>query len=251
MPVKPRHALYLLPNALTTAALFSGFYGIFRAIAGDWQLAAVGVIGATILDACDGRVARWTNTESAFGIEYDSLSDAITFGVAPAIIFYQWGLYDLENFGFGAAFCYCAATALRLARFNTQTRAGDRRYFIGIPCPAAAALAVSYVATVDASGIIMPPFVTAAFCLLLAFTMVSGVRFHSFKGLHLKNRISFRSGVLFLTLGAIVLNAMANNIMQGIFVAMVLYFLSGYVLALWSFIVRRRAAAWNRGKDEG
>lgn len=247
----PRNALYLLPNALTTAALFSGFYAIFRAIAGDWQLAAVGVIGATILDACDGRVARWTNTESQFGIEYDSLSDAVAFGVAPAVIMYQWGLHEVEKIGFGAAFCYCAATTLRLARFNAQTRGGDRRYFIGIPCPAAAALAVSYVATIDAGGFAVPPLASVAFCLLLAFTMVSGVRFHSFKGLNLKSRISFRSGVLLLTLGAIVLNAMANNLMQGVLVATSLYLLSGYVLALWSFAVRRRAGTCNKSEDGG
>ena len=237
---KPRTALYLLPNAITTAALFSGFYAILQAVSGNWRTAAFGVLVAALLDACDGRVARWTNTDSVFGIEYDSLSDTVAFGVAPAVLFYQWQLSDLGNFGIAAAFCYCAATALRLARFNCQVRVVDRRYFIGMPSPAAAVAAVAYVAVVDDRQIPVPPEATAAVCLLLAFAMVGSIRFHSFKGINLRSRISFHAGVVFLIAGAIVLNAIANNILETVLVLMSAYLLSGIILSIIGFINHRR-----------
>ena len=240
---KPRNALYLLPNAFTTAALFAGFYAILQAIAGEWQLAAVGVLAAALLDACDGRVARWTNTQSVFGVEYDSLSDAVSFGVAPSIIYYQWALSDMDRIGLGVAFCFCAATALRLARFNSQAGTVDHRYFIGIPSPAAALLAVSFVATNDSLQVEVSPIFTTAFLLLLAFSMVSGVRFHSFKGVNLKNRTPFRSGVLLLVFGAVFVIILTYDIMLAILVILSLYLLSGYATAVWGAIIRRRTSA--------
>ena len=246
MQVKPRTALFLLPNAITTAAMFAGFYAILQAVGGNWRAAAFGVFAAALLDACDGRVARWTNTDSVFGIEYDSLSDTVSFGVAPAVLFYLWSLHAVGNIGLGAAFCYCAATALRLARFNCQTRATDRRYFIGMPSPAAAALAVSYVAIADDYGVTPPPLVNAGVCVFLALNMVSNMRFLSFKGLNLRNRISFHNGVLLLIVGAIVLNAVSDNIVITCGVLLFAYLASGYIMgarSLWQLWRRRRAAA--------
>ena len=144
-PLRPRRAIYLLPNLLTTAALFGGFYGIVAAVNGEFERAALSLFLAGVFDGLDGRVARWTKTESAFGKEYDSLSDMVSFGVAPALICYQWGIAGIADYGsawarFGwlAAFFYAVAAALRLARFNTRTSLVDKRYFEGLPSPAAA-----------------------------------------------------------------------------------------------------------------
>lgn len=237
---RARNALYLLPNAFTTAALFAGFYAILQAIGGDWQQAAAGVVIAAILDACDGRVARWTGTESDFGVEYDSLSDAIAFGVAPAVLFYQWSLHDLGRIGIGVAFCFCAAAALRLARFNTQVGNTDHRYFIGIPSPAAAVLAASAVSTADFYAVSPPPAAVSLLCLLLAFSMVSGVRYHSFKGVNLKNRAPFRTGVLLLVFGVAFANVLTYNTMLALLGILSLYLVSGYAAIVWSFIHRKR-----------
>ena len=144
-----RRGIYLLPNLFTTAALFSGFYGIVAAMAGRYEPAAVAVFVAMVLDGLDGRVARLTGTTSEFGVQYDSLSDLISFGLAPALIMYQWALVDLGTLGWVpaklgwlAAFVYAACTALRLARFNVQTGSSDKRYFIGLPSPSAAGVMV-------------------------------------------------------------------------------------------------------------
>ena len=239
----PRHAIYLLPNAFTTAALFAGFYAITRAIDNDWQGAAWGVLIAALLDGCDGRAARLTGTESAFGAEYDSLSDIISFGAAPALLAYQWSLAQLGNIGAGAAFCYCAAAALRLARFNIQAGQVDRRFFIGIPCPAAAMLLVSAIATADLADIggadVYVGYATAAMAVVLALTMVSGVRYYSFKNLSPRMRISWRLTAFVATAGMF-LYAVADNIMHVVSISLAFYFLSGYGYALWSAIARRR-----------
>lgn len=247
---KPRNALYLLPNAFTTAALFAGFYAILQAISGEWQQAALAVLAAALLDACDGRVARWTNTQSVFGVEYDSLSDAVSFGVAPSIIFYQWSLHGMGRVGLAIAFCFCAATALRLARFNSQSGSADHRYFIGIPSPAAALLAISYVATNDSFDVNLSPVFDAALLLLLAFSMVSGVRFYSFKGINLKTRAPFRSGVLLLVFGAAFVNILTYDIMLAVLAMLSLYLLSGYAAAVWGLITRKRASAARKKSEE-
>ena len=142
-----RRAVYLLPNLFTTAALFCGFYALLMTVAGKWAEAATAIFAAIVFDACDGRVARMTGTQSEFGAEYDSLSDVVAFGAAPALLMHQWCLQEIGRWGAAAAFAYCAATALRLARFNVQTGEADRRFFIGIPSPAAAALAAAFVWT--------------------------------------------------------------------------------------------------------
>ncbi|MGI9297626.1 MAG: CDP-diacylglycerol--serine O-phosphatidyltransferase [Gammaproteobacteria bacterium] len=240
---KPRHAVYLLPNAFTTAALFAGFFAILQAIGGDWQQAAVAVVAASLLDACDGRIARWTGTQSSFGAEYDSLSDVISFGVAPALIAYQWSLAGLGKLGLGAAFCYCAATALRLARFNINS-GDDRRFFIGIPSPAAAVLMVAYIATMDAWGFAGDsPFVagiTAIFYTIAALTMVGGVRYYSFKDFNIRRRrVPFRYAAFFFVAAA-GLYALADTLMELLLVLLSAYLLSGYVYAAWKLCTRRR-----------
>ena len=136
---KRRKGIYILPNLFTLAALFGGFYAIVMAMNGRFDYAAVGVFCAMVLDSLDGRVARMTNTQSAFGEQMDSLSDMVSFGAAPALIAYEWALKGLGRWGWIAAFVYCACAALRLARFNVNTAVVDKRYFQGLPSPAAAA----------------------------------------------------------------------------------------------------------------
>src|SRR5450755_982291 len=144
-----RRGIYLLPNLLTTAALFAGFYAIVQAMNQRFEQAAVAIFVAMVLDGLDGRVARLTHTQSAFGAEYDSLSDMVCFGAAPALIMYEWALKDLGRFGWISAFVYCAGAALRLARFNTNIGAVDKRFFQGLPSPAAAALVAGFLWLMD------------------------------------------------------------------------------------------------------
>jgi CDP-diacylglycerol---serine O-phosphatidyltransferase len=145
-PVRPRRkGIYILPNLFTLAALFGGFYGMVMAMNGHFEQAAIGIFCAMVLDSLDGRVARMTNTQSAFGEQMDSLSDMVSFGAAPAIIIYEWALRGLGKLGWIAAFVYCACAALRLARFNTNIAVVDRRFFQGLPSPAAAALVMGFI----------------------------------------------------------------------------------------------------------
>jgi len=189
--------IYLLPNLFTTAALFAGFYAIISAINGLFANAAAAIFVAMVLDGLDGRVARMTNTESEFGAQYDSLSDMLSFGMAPALVVYLWGLSTLGKYGWLAAFIYTAAAALRLARFNTQVGIADKRYFQGLPSPASAAVVAGLVWVAVEHGYsgdnLTTQFrVVAAFLTALAgVLMVSNVRYHSFKDLNLKDRIPF------------------------------------------------------------
>jgi CDP-diacylglycerol--serine O-phosphatidyltransferase len=218
-PGRPRRAIYLLPNLLTTTALFGGFYGIVAAIGGNFERAALSLFVAAVFDGLDGRVARWTKTESAFGKEYDSLSDMVSFGVAPALISYQWGIAGIADYGtawarFGwlAAFFYAVAAALRLARFNTRTASVDKRYFEGLPSPAAAALVASFIWTADTfdlghqaglAGLALGFGVTA----LAGALMVSQFAYPSFKNVGATKRVRFASLLLVpLTFIAIAVN---------------------------------------------
>src|SRR5664279_5900336 len=140
-----RRGIYLLPNLFTTGALFAGFYVMTSAMGGRFETAAISIFVAMILDGLDGRVARLTNTQSEFGAEYDSLSDMVSFGAAPALVMYEWALKSMGRIGWIAAFVYCAGTALRLARFNTNLAVVDKRFFQGLPSPAAAALVAGFV----------------------------------------------------------------------------------------------------------
>jgi len=196
--VKRRRGVYLLPNLFTTAALFAGFYAVLSANDGRFEAAALGIFAAMVLDGFDGRVARMTHTQSDFGAEYDSLSDMVAFGIAPALVVYDWALVGLGKVGWLAAFVYTAAAALRLARFNTQVGIADKRYFQGLPSPSAAAIIAGgvWVGTehgIDGTGVDLLAGVLTATAGLL---MVSNFRYHSFKVLDLHGRVPFMVSVL-------------------------------------------------------
>lgn len=234
---KRRKGIYILPNLFTLAALFGGFYAIVMAINGRFDLAAWGVGCAMVLDSLDGRVARMTNTQSAFGEQMDSLSDMVSFGAAPAIISYVWSLKNLGRWGWIAAFVYCACAALRLARFNVNTGVVDKRYFQGLPSPAAAALIAGFIWLLTESGIggsgalwgISIPWIMFALALYAGLTMVTNVPFYSFKEFHMKRSVPFTMIVL-IALVIAVINIDPPIVLFGIFVA---YGFSGYFIYVW------------------
>lgn len=197
----PHRGIYLLPNLLTTSALFAGFYAIVASTKTHFETAAIALFVAMIMDTLDGRVARLTRTQSAFGAEYDSLSDMVCFGMAPALLSFHWGLSTMGKLGWLAAFIYTAATALRLARFNTQLNVTDKRYFIGLPCPAAAAVLASlvWIGTEFSISTKTIGFGMVLILLTLALLMVSNVRYYSFKEIDFKDHVPFFSvlGVVF------------------------------------------------------
>lgn len=191
---KEKHrGIYLLPNLFTTGALFSGFYAVVAGMNYDFSAAAIAIFVAMILDGLDGRVARMTGTESAFGAEYDSLSDMVSFGVAPALVAFSWMLKDLGQVGWIVAFIYVAGAALRLARFNVHVGSADKNWFTGLPSPAAAAVVAALVWVMhDISFDAFWPQVLMAFVIAaVGLLMVSNVRYYSFKGIDLKNRVPF------------------------------------------------------------
>jgi CDP-diacylglycerol--serine O-phosphatidyltransferase len=201
-----RRGIYLLPNLFTTACLFSGFYAILTAMKGGFEAAAIAVFIAMIMDGLDGRVARLTNTQSEFGAEYDSLSDMVAFGLAPALVTYLWALQGLGRIGWLAAFIYAACTALRLARFNTQIGIADKRYFQGLPSPAAAAILASGIWLAVDNGVEGTDVAWIA-CVLTAtvgLLMVSNFRFHSFKEIDFRGRVSFIATVIVMLLFGII-----------------------------------------------
>lgn len=236
---KRRKGIYILPNLFTLAGLFGGFYAIVMAINGRFDLAAVGIFGAMVLDSLDGRVARMTNTQSAFGEQMDSLADMVSFGAAPALIAYVWALKGLGRWGWIAAFVYCACAALRLARFNVNTGVVDKRYFQGLPSPAAAALIAGFIWLITESGIkgndtlwgIGIPWIMFALALYAGLTMVTNVPFYSFKDVHMKKSVPFAVIVL-IALFIAVINIDPPVVMFGLFVV---YGLSGYLV----YFVRR------------
>src|SRR5213594_2673274 len=234
-----RRGIYLLPILFTTAALFAGFYAIVMAMNQRFDNAAVAVFIAMILDTLDGRVARLTRTQSAFGAEYDSLSDMVCFGAAPALIIYEWALKDLGRFGWIAAFVYCAGAALRLARFNTNIEVVDKRFFQGLPSPAAAALVAGFLwLAIDNKipvGEYGMPWVAACLTLYAGITMVSNVPFHSFKGINLSRSVPF-AVILLIVLGFILVISDPPVVLFLLFIA---YGLSGYVYWAWK---KRRPA---------
>lgn len=238
-PEVRRRGIYILPNLFTTAALFGGFFAIVQAMQGDFEKAAIAIFIAMVLDGLDGRVARLTRTQSAFGAEYDSLSDMVSFGAAPSLVMYEWALKDLGRLGWIAAFIYCAGAALRLARFNTTLEVVDKRYFQGLPSPAAAALVAGFVwLMLDlqiAGGDVR--YWAAALTVFAGVTMVSNVRFSSFKDINL------RKSVPFIVIAALVLvfglvSSYPPGVLFGLFVA---YALSGYLVAAWRLISRKPA----------
>jgi CDP-diacylglycerol---serine O-phosphatidyltransferase len=225
---KRRKGIYILPNLFTLAALFGGFYSIVMAMNNRFDLAAVGVFCAMVLDSLDGRVARMTNTQSAFGEQMDSLSDMVSFGAAPALIAYEWALKGLGRWGWIAAFVYCACAALRLARFNVNTAVVDKRYFQGLPSPAAAALVTGFIWIMTELEISGPAVAWPMFALALysGLTMVTNVPFYSFKDIQMKKSVPFVVIVL-IALGFAVITIHPPTVLFGLFV---IYGLSGYAI---------------------
>jgi CDP-diacylglycerol--serine O-phosphatidyltransferase len=195
-----KRGIYLLPNLFTTAAFFSGFYAIVAATNDKFEQAAVAVFIAMVLDGLDGRVARMTNTQSEFGAEYDSLADLASFGLAPALVMYEWSLssmrdisWQMGKLGWLAAFIYAVAAALRLARFNTKASSTDKRYFQGLPSPSAAAVVVGMVWVCFDVGIEGPAVAHLAWPLtvITGVLMVSKISYYSFKDVDFQNRVPF------------------------------------------------------------
>jgi len=192
-----RRGIYLLPNLFTTGGLFAGFYAIIAALRGDFESAPIAIFVAMVFDGLDGRIARLTNTSSKFGEEYDSLADMVSFGVAPALVMFSWGLGDLGKFGWSAAFIYVACAALRLARFNTQIDSADKNYFTGLASPAAASILASAVWVchdLGWEGASLPPelaVLTAILTAVTGFLMMANFPYYSFKGIDFKARVPF------------------------------------------------------------
>jgi CDP-diacylglycerol--serine O-phosphatidyltransferase len=252
VPRKRRKGIYILPNLFTLAALFAGFFAILQAMNGLFEQAAVAVFCAMVLDSLDGRVARMTNTQSAFGAEMDSLSDMVSFGAAPALIVYEWALKGLGKLGLIAAFVYCAAAALRLARFNTNHAVVDKRYFQGLPSPAAAALVMGLVWVMDDQGYKnvshLPGLAWFAFVFTLysGLTMVTNAPFYSFKD------VSFKRSVPFITIVAIALLIALIQLHPPIvlFALFCLYGISGYVAYAWRRYKGQRTSVIATSTDE-
>ena len=225
----PSRGIYLLPSILTTFGMFAGFYSIIASINGDFTLAAISIMVAMLWDALDGRVARLTNTQSDFGAQYDSLADLVSFGVAPALLVYEWSLSDLGRIGWLAAFIFLACAALRLARFNTQIGTSNKRYFQGLPSPAAAGVIASMIwlkfwkfEYFDFGIVSLSYYVGVGITIVCALLMVSNVRYYSFKELDSK-KASFRF-LLAIVLSLIVLLSKPNIFL---FTGFFLYMLSG------------------------
>ena len=238
--MKSRRGIYLLPNLLTTGALFSGFYSIVAAMNQHFGSAAIAIFVAMILDGMDGRIARLTNTQSAFGMQYDSLSDMVSFGLAPSLVVYQWALFGMGKLGWLAAFVYTACASLRLARFNTQATSIDKRYFQGLPSPGAAAVLAGLVWFGSSYGLIDGTTI-GAMCFLvtviIGLLMVSNIRYHSFKEFDLKNRIPF---VTFLIIVPVfVLIAIEPALI--LFLLAIIYAISGPIFTL--ILLRRHRMA--------
>lgn len=243
-PVRHR-GIYLLPNLFTTGAMFSGFYAIVAGIGGDFTTAAIAVFVAALLDAMDGRVARMTNTQTDFGVQYDSLSDLVSFGLAPALVLYTWSLQHLHEYGavwgkigWAAAFIYAACAALRLARFNTQVGVADKRWFQGLASPAAAGLCMAFVWAMQKHGLegSQMIFVTPFLAVVAGLLMVSRVRYVSFKSRPGNDRVTF----LWVIIAVLILVLLAIDPPDVLLAVLGLYVLSGPVFTGWELGRRRR-----------
>ncbi len=233
---RPRNkAIYLLPNAFTTGALFFGFFAIVQAMNQHWETASMAIFCSLILDGMDGRIARLTRTQSAFGEQYDSLADMVSFGVAPALVAYEWALKGLGKWGWVAAFIYCAGAALRLARFNISTGSVDKRFFQGLPSPAAASIVAGFVWLAEDNHLPVNdaaiPWTMFFITVYAGITMVSNAKFYSGKALDIRYTVSF--GVMvFVILGLVLMSTYPP---LTIFCFFLVYALSGYVLWVWEY----------------
>ena len=224
--------IYLLPNLLTTASLFSAFYSIVASLKAQYDVAVIAIFIGMIADMLDGRIARMTNTQTAFGAEYDSLSDMVTFGVAPALLLYSWSLHQFGKLGWLVSFIYTAAVALRLARFNTQLETADKRYFQGLPCPPAAAVVASFiwVCYQNNDSSVLVSITAACIAIIVGVLMVSNVRYYSFKDFDLKGKVPF----LYVLLIVIAFVAVALNPSLMLLVGSMIFALSGPCQTLYA-----------------
>lgn len=251
-----RKGIYWLPNLFTIMALCAGFYAIVQAMGGQYEQAAMAIFLALVLDGMDGRIARLTRTQSAFGAELDSLSDMVSFGVAPALVVYHWALQDFaasasvamlgpwitSKLGWIAALVYCACAALRLARFNTNIDIVDKRFFQGLPSPAAASLVAGLVWALEGNDVHGPEVRWLAWGLTMfaGLSMVSNLPFYSGKDINLRRSVPF-SVVVGIALGLVVLIAFASTLPEMLFLLFGGYALSGYVMWALRLMGRRRA----------
>ncbi len=245
---KPRRrGIYLLPNAFTTAALFCGFYAIVMAMNQKFEHAAWAIFIAMILDGLDGRIARLTNTQSEFGAQYDSLSDMVSFGAAPALVIYEWSLRGMGKMGWLAAFVYCAGGALRLARFNTNIEVVDKRFFQGLPSPAAAAMVAGYILLMEDVQVSGGQLAWVSWCIALfaGLTMVTNVPFYSFKDVNFRKSVPFIA-VFLIALAFALVSIDPPKVLFPIFVA---YGLSGYAVYFWRLAKGRPVSIIQTEKD--
>jgi len=249
-----RRGIYWLPNLFTTVALFSGFYAIVQAVGGRFEQAAIGIFVALVFDGLDGRVARLTHTQSAFGAEYDSLADMVAFGVAPALVVYVWALKDFAamqkiallgpwlstKLGWIAAFVYCVCAALRLARFNTTLDVADKRFFQGLPSPAAACLVAGLVWAMNEYQVKGADVKWLAWGLTVfaGLTMVSNFKFYSGKDINLRRSVPF-SVLVAIALAGVFLISVSSTLPEMLFILFVAYASSGYVIWVWERIKGR------------
>lgn len=237
-----KRGVYLLPNLFTTAALFSGFFAIISAMHGNFENAAMAIFAAMVFDGLDGRVARLMNAQSKFGAEFDSLSDMVSFGVAPALVVFSWALGDLGKFGWAVSFIYVSCAALRLARFNTQIDTADKNYFTGLASPSAAAVMAGLVWVCAEAGLVeydLPSELAVIAGLLMAFVgmlMIVNVRYNSFKGIDLRGRVPFVVMIaIVLIFGLVSLDP--ARVLLG---AALIYAMSGPVMAGYRRFIKHR-----------
>jgi len=244
-PERRRRGIYLLPNLFTTAGLFAGFYAIVSAMSGKFEAAAIAIFVAMIMDGIDGRVARLTNTSSEFGVQYDSLSDMVCFGLAPALVVFEWALRSMleqgwlwSKLGWLAAFIYTAGAALRLARFNTQVGSADKRYFQGLPSPSAAGVLAGLVWFSEDNGLNGGDMwmVGALLAASISALMVSNVRYYSFKEIDFKNRVPFVALIMIVVVFVVI----SSHPPSVLFTGFLVYAISGPVLTLYQIRKRRR-----------
>jgi len=247
-----RRGIYVLPNAITLAALFSGFYGIVMAMNGRFEMACIAIFAAAVLDSLDGRVARMTNSQSAFGEQMDSLCDMVSFGAAPALIVYIWGLKDLGKAGWIPAFVYIAGAALRLARFNVNIGVVDKRFFQGMPSPAAAAMVMGLIWVMDDAGfkgvgrIDWLAWSAFGVTLFAGLSMVTNAPFYSFKVVGGRRTVPF-AVIVAIALGIALIALDPPRVLFGIFC---LYGLSGYAVYGWRKFKGRPASVIATSTDD-
>ena len=250
-----RRGIYWLPNLFTTVALFAGFFSIVQAMNGHFEQSALAIFVAMVFDGLDGRVARFTHTQSAFGAEYDSLADMVSFGVAPALVIYVWALRDFSTaqnipllgawlttkLGWVAAFIYCACAALRLARFNTNIDVVDKRFFQGLPSPAAAALVAGMVWAFNEYQVrgTEVKWLAWALTMFAGITMVTNLKYYSGKDINPRKSVSFPV-VVAIALAVVALVAVSSTLPEMLFMLFLAYAASGYALAVWDRAGRKR-----------